>query len=163
MTASARRRTDTPDADAMSAPSKDPRMVGVEEHAWTAELRDALVEDGTDDTACTIAGAFPDADEQLLDVGDRRLERMDADDFLAVAAVQEFERCLTQLWMARAMLFPRTGERYLDHDTFRAILEVAATHEVPSYIHPQFPPQAPRAAESRRSLSSRAASRISAS
>lgn len=199
MTASAPRPTDVPDApgapDAKSTPSQELRMVGLEEHAWTVELKHALVKDGTDDTVRMIADGFPDADEQLLDVGDRRLERMDAsgidvavlstsapgtqplkpseavplardaNDYLAGAvrahpdryaafatlpisdpdaAVQEFERCITQLGMVGAMLFPRTGERYLDHDTFRAIFEVAATHDVPIYIHPQFPPQAIR-------------------
>ncbi len=170
-------------------------MVGVEEHAWTAELRDALLKDGTDDTVHMIADGWPAADEQLRDVGDRRLERMnasgidvavlsisapgtqplkpseamplarDANDFLAgavsahpdrygafatlpisdpEAAVQEFERCVTQLGMVGAMLFPRTGDRYLDHETFRAIFEVADTFEVPIYLHPQFPPRAVR-------------------
>jgi predicted TIM-barrel fold metal-dependent hydrolase len=170
-------------------------MVGVEEHAWTAELRDALLKDGTDDTVRMIADGWPAADEQLRDVGDRRLERMDAsgidvavlsisapgtqplkpseavplardaNDFLAgavsahpdrygafatlpisdpEAAVQEFERCVTQLGMVGAMLFPRTGDRYLDHETFRAIFEVADTFEVPIYLHPQFPPRAVR-------------------
>jgi hypothetical protein len=36
-------------------------MVGVEEHAWTAALRDALVKDGTDDTVRMIADGWPEA------------------------------------------------------------------------------------------------------
>ncbi len=181
--------------DAGSELSEDPRMVGVEEHAWTAELRDALIKDGTDDTVRMIANGWPEADEQLRDVGDRRLQRMDAsgidlqvlsisapgtqplkpseaiplardaNDFLAgavsahpdryaafatlptsdpEAAVQEFERCVSTLGMVGAMLFPRTGDRYLDHETFRGIFEVAEKLEVPVYVHPQFPPQAVR-------------------
>lgn len=170
-------------------------MVGVEEHAWTAELRDALVRDGTDDTVRMIADGWSEADEQLRDVGDRRLERMDAsgidiqvlsitapgtqplkpseavplardaNDFLAgavsahpdryaafatlptpdpEAAAEEFERCVTKLGMVGAMLFPRTGDRYLDHETFRPIFEAADALGVPIYIHPQFPSQAVR-------------------
>ncbi len=50
----------------------------MEEHAWTAELRDALIKVGSDDTVRLIAEGFPEANELLVDVGDRRLERMDA-------------------------------------------------------------------------------------
>jgi len=47
--------------NAGSEPSEDPKMVGVEEHAWTAALRDALVKDGTDDTVRMIADGWPEA------------------------------------------------------------------------------------------------------
>ena len=168
-------------------------MVGVEEHAWTAELRDALLKDGTDDTVRMIADGWPAADEQLRDVGDRRLERMNASGIdvpvLSISApglaaqavggdaagarrrrllagavsarpdrygtfatlpisdpepaVQEFERCVTQLGMVGAMLLPRTGDRYLDHETFRTILEFATRRGADLPTH-EFPPRAVR-------------------
>ena len=181
--------------DAISEPSTALKMIGVEEHAWTAELRDALIKDGTDDTIRLISENFPEADEQLRDVGERRLQRLDAsgieihdlsitapgtqplkaseavplardaNDFLAdavsahpdryaafatlptadpEAAVAELQRSVTKLGMLGAMLFPRTGERYLDHETFRPIFEAAAALDVPVYLHPQFPPPAVR-------------------
>lgn len=184
-----------PEAAARNEPSNELQMIGVEEHAWTAELRDALIKDGGDDTVRMIAEGWPGADELLRDVGDRRLERLDAsgiemqvlsitapgtqplkateavplardaNDFLAnavsahpgrfaafatlptsdpEAAAHEFERSVKELGMVGAMLFPRTGDRYLDHPTFRPIFEVAESLEVPIYVHPQFPPQAVR-------------------
>jgi predicted TIM-barrel fold metal-dependent hydrolase len=39
------------------------------------------------------------------------------------------------------MLFPRTGETYLDHDRFRPVFEAAAQLRVPLYIHPALPPR----------------------
>ncbi|MEE6178314.1 amidohydrolase family protein [Mycobacterium sp. 050134] len=53
------------------------RVIAVEEHAWTAELRAALLEFGADETV----SAFSDdtvTKHRLLDVGDERLARMDA-------------------------------------------------------------------------------------
>jgi Amidohydrolase len=141
-------------------------VIGVEEHAWTPELRDALLRYGGDDTV-TMMSSQPDIDRRLLDVGDERLARMDAagvdlgvlsvttpgtqplppgeavplardaNDFLAdavrrrpdrfaafatlptpvpEAAAEELERCVTRLGLVGALLFPRTGEAYLDHD-----------------------------------------------
>jgi predicted TIM-barrel fold metal-dependent hydrolase len=46
--------------------------------------------------------------------------------------------------MVGAMVFPRTGEHYLDHPSFRPIFEIAAERGVPVYVHPQLPPQAVR-------------------
>lgn len=53
------------------------RVIGVEEHAWTADLRDALLKFGGDDTV-TMMSSQQDIDRQLRDVGDERLARMDA-------------------------------------------------------------------------------------
>jgi uncharacterized protein len=53
------------------------KVIGVEEHAWTAELRDALVTFGGDDTV-TMMSAQAGIDRRLLDVSDGRLARMDA-------------------------------------------------------------------------------------
>lgn len=167
------------------------RVIGVEEHAWTVELRDALLKLGGDDTV-TMLSSQKDIDRRLREVGDERLARMDAagvdlqvlsittpgtqslspaeavplardaNDFLADAvrrrpdrfaafatlptpdpqgAADELERCVTQLHLVGAMLFPRTGETYLDHDKFRPVFEAAAQLRVPLYIHPALPPQ----------------------
>jgi predicted TIM-barrel fold metal-dependent hydrolase len=53
------------------------RVIGVEEHVWTAELRDALLEFGGD-ASVTMLSSQPDTDRRLRDVGDERLSRMDA-------------------------------------------------------------------------------------
>jgi predicted TIM-barrel fold metal-dependent hydrolase len=53
------------------------RVIGVEEHAWTAELRDALLRFGGDDTV-TMLSSQKDTDRRLREVGDERLARMDA-------------------------------------------------------------------------------------
>jgi uncharacterized protein len=170
------------------------RVIGVEEHAWTAELRDALLKLGNDDTV-TMLSSRGETDRRLRDVGAERLARMDAagvdlqvlsisspgtqslppaeavplarsaNDFLAdavrahpdrfaafatlptpdpEAAAEELERCVTRLQFVGAVLFPLTGETYLDHATFRPVFEVAARHQVPLYIHPALPPQAVR-------------------
>jgi uncharacterized protein len=170
------------------------RVIGVEEHAWTVELRDALLKLGGDDTV-TMLSSRTDTDRRLREVGDERLARMDAagvdlqvlsittpgtqslppaeavplardaNDFLAdavkrradrfaafatlptpdpQAAADELERCVTQLHLVGAMLFPRTGETYLDHDRFRPVFEVAAQLQVPLYIHPALPPPSVR-------------------
>jgi predicted TIM-barrel fold metal-dependent hydrolase len=175
-------------SDADSAVRK---VIGVEEHAWTAELRDALVKFGGDDTV-TMMSAQAGIDRRLLDVSDARLARMDAagvdveilsittpgtqplrpaesvplardaNDFLAdavrahpsrfaafatlptpdpEAAAGELERSVTRLGLVGALLFPRTGEEFLDHEKFRPVFEVAAQLRVPLYIHPALPPR----------------------
>jgi uncharacterized protein len=167
------------------------KVIGVEEHAWTAELRDALLRYGADDTVTLMSGQ-KDTDRRLLDVGDERLARMeaagvdlqvlsittpgtqplppaeavplarDANDFLAdavrrrpdrfaafatlptpdpQAAAAELERCVTRLHLHGALLFPRTGETYLDHARFRPVFEAAAQLRVPLYLHPAVPPR----------------------
>jgi hypothetical protein len=50
------------------------KVIGVEEHCWTAELRDALVTFGGDDTV-TMMSAQAGIDRRLLDVSDGRLAR----------------------------------------------------------------------------------------
>jgi uncharacterized protein len=50
--------------------------IAVEEHVWTADIRDALIR--VDDEAVRLAQRFPAIDERLREMGDRRLERMDA-------------------------------------------------------------------------------------
>lgn len=52
------------------------RIIGVEEHAWTADLRDALLKYGGDDTV-NLMSSRPDTDRKLQDVGEERLARMD--------------------------------------------------------------------------------------
>jgi predicted TIM-barrel fold metal-dependent hydrolase len=170
------------------------RVIGVEEHAWTAELRDALVRFGGDDTV-TMMSSQPDIDRRLRDVGAERLARMDAagvdvqvlsittpgtqplppgdavalardaNDFLADAvrrrpdrfaafatlptsdpdaAAAELERAVNRLNLVGALVFPRTGETFLDHDRFRPVFEVAAQSRVPLYLHPAVPPRSIR-------------------
>jgi predicted TIM-barrel fold metal-dependent hydrolase len=53
------------------------RVIGVEEHAWTADLRDALLKYGGDDTV-NLMSSRPESDRRLQDVGAERLARMDA-------------------------------------------------------------------------------------
>jgi predicted TIM-barrel fold metal-dependent hydrolase len=178
-------------------PEQDPsvdRLIGVEEHAWTADLRDALLKWGGDDTV-NMMSSQPDIDRRLLDVGEERLARMDAagvdmeilsvttpgtqplpaaeavplahdaNDFLADtvrnrpdryaafatlptpdpdAAAAELERAVTQLGLRGALLFPRSGETFLDHERFWPIFDTAARLHVPLYMHPGVPPRAIR-------------------
>jgi hypothetical protein len=53
------------------------RVIGVEEHAWTAELRDALLRFGGDDSVSMLSSQ-KDTDRRLRDVDAERLARMDA-------------------------------------------------------------------------------------
>lgn len=165
------------------------RIIGVEEHAWTAELRDALLRFGGDDTV-NLMSSREQTDHRLREVGPERLARMDAagvdlevlsittpgtqplpaaeavplardaNDYLAdavrahpdrfaafatlptpdpAAAARELERCVQQLGMVGAQLVPLTGDRYLDHESFRPVFEAAAALGVPLYIHPGQP------------------------
>jgi predicted TIM-barrel fold metal-dependent hydrolase len=50
--------------------------IAIEEHVWTADLRDALVR--ADDEAVRLAQGFPAIDERLREIGQNRLERMDS-------------------------------------------------------------------------------------
>ena len=52
------------------------RTIGLEEHAWTSELRDALLEDSGDETIRRLSGAGT-LDERLRDVGEERLRDME--------------------------------------------------------------------------------------
>ncbi|MGQ4512936.1 amidohydrolase family protein [Streptomyces sp. DW26H14] len=167
------------------------RVVGVEEHAWTAELRQALLKWGGDETVNRMSSRG-EVNLRLLDVGEERLARMDAggvdmeilsvttpgtqplpaevavplareandvladavrrhpDRFAAFAtlptsdpeaAAAELERAVTVQGHVGAMLFPRTGGTFLDHDGFRPLFEAAAHLDVPLYIHPAMPPK----------------------
>lgn len=53
------------------------RVIGVEEHAWTADLRDALLRFGDDDTV-NLLSSREQTDHRLREVGEERLARMDA-------------------------------------------------------------------------------------
>lgn len=53
------------------------RVIGVEEHAWTADLRDALLKYGGDETVTRMSNQT-EISRRLLDVGEGRLARMDA-------------------------------------------------------------------------------------
>jgi uncharacterized protein len=165
------------------------RVIGVEEHTWTADLRDALLRFGGDDTV-NVLSSRAQTDHRLREVGRERLARMDAagvdtqvlsittpgtqplaaaeavplardaNDFLADAvsarpdrfaglatlptpdphaAARELERGVTELGLVGAQLVPLTGERYLDHESFRPVFEAAAALGVPLYIHPGQP------------------------
>lgn len=63
----------TATADAVT----DVRVIGVEEHAWTADLRDALLRHGGDDTV-NLMSSREVTDHKLREVGEERLARMDA-------------------------------------------------------------------------------------
>ena len=52
------------------------RVIGVEEHAWTRDLRDALLRFGSDVTVSEL-NAQPEHDERLRDVGEGRIAAMD--------------------------------------------------------------------------------------
>lgn len=89
-----------------------------------------------------------DANDQLADA-----VRMHPDRFAAFAtlptpdpnaAAAELRRSVDDLGFVGAMLFPRTGDLYLDHESFRPIFEVAAELRVPLYLHPQTAPHAVR-------------------
>ncbi|WP_158634240.1 amidohydrolase family protein [Amycolatopsis sp. WAC 04197] len=165
------------------------RVIGVEEHTWTADLRDALLRFGGDDTV-NLLSSREQTDHRLREVGEERLARMDAagvdmqvlsittpgtqplpaaeavplardaNDFLAEtvkahpdrfaalatlptpdppAAARELERSVTELGLVGAQVVPLTGERYLDHESFRPVFEAAAALDVPLYIHPGQP------------------------
>ncbi|WP_158892745.1 amidohydrolase family protein [Amycolatopsis anabasis] len=167
------------------------RVIGVEEHAWTPELRRALLKWGGDVMVIRMSSRG-EVNLRLLEVGEERLSRMDAagvdmevlsitapgtqplppqvavplareaNDILAdavrrhpdrfaafatlptcdpQAAAAELERAVAGLGHVGAMLFPRTGERFLDHASFRPVFEAAAQLGVPLYIHPAMPPE----------------------
>jgi len=52
------------------------------------------------------------------------------------AAAAEFERAVHQLGLKGAMIYGRTGDRFLDDPAFRPILEAAEALDVPIYLHP---------------------------
>jgi predicted TIM-barrel fold metal-dependent hydrolase len=165
------------------------RVIAIEEHAWTPAIREALLDLGGDETTANWSNEET-CNRRLLDVGDERLERMEAmgvdfqvlsitapgvqqlpsqlaislaaeaNDFLAAAvqrrpdsfaafatlptqapevAADELRRCVSDMGFVGAMLFPRTGPLYLDHESFRPIFAAAAELEVPLYIHPGLP------------------------
>lgn len=58
----------------MDASAPRTRTVAVEEHCWTPGLRDALLRDGSDDTAAFNAGEL---DARLIDLSAERLRSMD--------------------------------------------------------------------------------------
>ena len=53
------------------------RVIGVEEHVWTPELRDALLRYGGDETVNRMSSR-PQTDERLREIGPERIARMDA-------------------------------------------------------------------------------------
>jgi uncharacterized protein len=53
------------------------RVIAVEEHAWTAALRTALLQSGADETVTAFSNDEI-TNHRLLDVGDERVARMDA-------------------------------------------------------------------------------------
>jgi predicted TIM-barrel fold metal-dependent hydrolase len=57
-------------------PTDTGRIIGLEEHAWTPDLREALLRWGKDDTV-NLMSSRGEVNDRLLELGDRRLERMD--------------------------------------------------------------------------------------
>ncbi len=57
------------------------------------------------------------------------------------AAADELQRAVADLGLVGAMLFPRTGDLYLDDASFRPIFEAAAELAVPISLHPQLTPR----------------------
>lgn len=53
------------------------RVIGVEEHAWTADLRDALLKYGGDETV-NMLSSREQTDHRLQEVGEERIARMDS-------------------------------------------------------------------------------------
>lgn len=62
------------------------------------------------------------------------------------AAASELGRAVDDLGLVGAMLFPRSGDTYLDDEAFRPIFEAAAELGVPVYLHPQALPRPVREA-----------------
>jgi predicted TIM-barrel fold metal-dependent hydrolase len=62
------------------------------------------------------------------------------------AAAVELERAMAFPGIVGAMLFPRSGDTYLDHESFRPIFAAAAKLGAPIYLHPQMVPAAVREA-----------------
>lgn len=89
-----------------------------------------------------------DANDFLADAVRQRPDRFAAFATLPMAspesAAKELERCVKDRGFVGAMLFPRTGDLYLDHRDFHPVLEAAAELAVPLYIHPGLPPKAVR-------------------
>jgi hypothetical protein len=57
-------------------------------------------------------------------------------------AVDELERCVTELGFLGAMIHGQTRGVFLDHPSVRPILAAAARLDVPIYLHPAPPPRA---------------------
>jgi uncharacterized protein len=91
-----------------------------------------------------------DANDFLSAAVQRRPDRFAAFAMLPTpdpnVAADELRRCILELGLVGAMLFPRTGPICLDHSSFQPIFEAAAELEVPVYIHPGIPPAAVREA-----------------
>jgi len=87
-----------------------------------------------------------EANDFLADAVQRRPDRFAAFATLPTqapeTAADELRRCVSEMGFVGAMLFPRTGQLYLDHASFRPIFEVAAELNVPLYIHPGVPLEA---------------------
>lgn len=62
------------------------------------------------------------------------------------AAAAELERAVGLPGMVGAMVFPRSGDTYIDGESFRPIFAAAAALDVPLYLHPQMVPMAVREA-----------------
>lgn len=167
------------------------RVIALEEHILTPDLRTALLRYDPDETVSVLINREPTIG-RLLDTGEERLTRMDAagvdvqvlsitapgtqqlpkeiavsvardaNDYLADAvqrhpdrfkglatlptpdpdaAAKELQRCVEDHKFVGAMLFPRSGDLQLDHNSFRPIFEAAAELKVPLYIHPGLPPK----------------------
>jgi uncharacterized protein len=65
---------------------------------------------------------------------------------LPEAGAEELSRCVTELGFVGALITGRTEGEFLDAPRFDPVLECAARHGVPIYLHPAVPPQAVSAA-----------------
>lgn len=111
------------------------RVIGVEEHAWTAELRDALLKYGGDDTVNRMNNQG-EISLRLLDVGEERLARMDANGVdmevlsITTPGTQPLPPAVAVSLAREANDFP--------------VFEAAAQLGVPLYVHPALPPRSVR-------------------
>lgn len=91
---------------------------------------------GTEQLPTAIAVPLAhDANDFLADAVQRRPDRFAAFATLPVsapeAAAKELQRCVTEIKLVGAMLFPRNVVDYLDHSRFRPVFEAAAELNVP--------------------------------
>ena len=173
------------------------KIIGLEEHCWTPELEEALMQvqgKYRDDSVAFFK--TKEVETRLSNLSDGRLKDMDtigldrmvlsvttpgtqilppqqamplakgANDAMAAAvkahpdrfsafatlpmsdpqsAVSELQRCIEELGFCGAMIHGRTFDKYLDHEDFFPVLQMAEKLNVPIYIHPQIAPKEVRA------------------
>lgn len=106
----------------------------------------SITSPGTQQLPSALAKALArDANDYLLAAVQHNPKRFGAFATLPLPdpedAANELHRCVTELSFVGAMLFPRSGPHYIDHERFRPIFEAAAKLKVPLYNHPGMPPK----------------------